>query len=236
MLRQEAGKSRKQKRTAKQMHADLVALGYDGSYGRVAAFVREWRADRQREQQTTGRGTFVPLGSWPARRSSSTGARTGRSSRASAPSCRWRTPSSPHSRAFLLGAYLQQTHEMLFDAHASAFRVLGGVPRRGIYDNMRTAVDAVGRARSAGQRPLRGHGGHYLFEPEFCNRAAGWEKGHVEKNVQDRAPADLAAAIAAALPRLGGAQHLAAERCRAAWQILRHPQWPERTVADGPGR
>jgi hypothetical protein len=31
MLRQEAGKSRKQKRTVKQLHADLVALGYDGS-------------------------------------------------------------------------------------------------------------------------------------------------------------------------------------------------------------
>ena len=27
---------------------------------------------------------------------------------------------------------------------------------------------------------------HYLFEPAFCNRAAGWEKGIVEKNVQDR--------------------------------------------------
>ena len=60
-LRIEAGKSRKQKRTAKQMHADLVALGYEGSYGRVATFVRGWKADRQRDAQTSGRGTFVPL-------------------------------------------------------------------------------------------------------------------------------------------------------------------------------
>ena len=44
-LRIEAGKSRKQRRTAKQMHADLVALGYDGSYNRVAAFARAWKAD-----------------------------------------------------------------------------------------------------------------------------------------------------------------------------------------------
>ncbi len=57
----EANKSRKQKRTAKQMHADLVVLGFDGSYERVAAFVRAWKAERQREQQTSGRGTFVPL-------------------------------------------------------------------------------------------------------------------------------------------------------------------------------
>ncbi|CAM3250088.1 hypothetical protein SPAN111604_13170 [Sphingomonas antarctica] len=60
-LRIEAGKSRKQKRTAKQMHADLVALGFDGSYSRVAAFVRTWKAERQSDQQTSGRGTFVPL-------------------------------------------------------------------------------------------------------------------------------------------------------------------------------
>ena len=61
MLRQEAGKSRKQKRTIKQLHADLVALGYDGSYNRVAAFARDWKVARQREQKTAGRGVFVPL-------------------------------------------------------------------------------------------------------------------------------------------------------------------------------
>jgi transposase len=48
-LLQEADKSRKQKRTTKQLHADLSALGYEGSYARVAAFVRRWKAERQRE-------------------------------------------------------------------------------------------------------------------------------------------------------------------------------------------
>lgn len=51
------------------------------------------------------------------------------------------------SRAFFLQAYPQQTHEMLIDAYNHAFRVLGGVPRRGIYNNMRTAVDKVGRGK-----------------------------------------------------------------------------------------
>ena len=60
-LRIEAGKSRKQRRTVKQLHADLAALGFDGSYGRVAAFARAWKAQRQYEPQTSGRGTFVPL-------------------------------------------------------------------------------------------------------------------------------------------------------------------------------
>jgi transposase len=60
-LKVEASKSRKQKRTVKQLHVDLISLGYEGSYNRVAAFARDWKADRQREQQTIGRGTFVPL-------------------------------------------------------------------------------------------------------------------------------------------------------------------------------
>ena len=51
-----------------------------------------------------------------------------------------------HSRAFLVRAYPLQTHEMLFDAW-HAFRVFGGVPGEGIYDNMKTAVDRVGKGK-----------------------------------------------------------------------------------------
>jgi transposase len=78
-----------------------------------------------------------------------------------------------HSRAFTVRAYLLQTHEMLFDALTQAFRVLGGVPRRGIFDNMRTAVDKTGRARRARSTPASprsaeraGGASHYLFEPD----------------------------------------------------------------------
>jgi transposase len=60
-LKTESRKGRKQKRTMKPLHADLVSLGYEGSYNRVTAFAREWRDDRQRELQTTGRDTFVPM-------------------------------------------------------------------------------------------------------------------------------------------------------------------------------
>ena len=60
-LKTEAVKSRKERRIVKQLRADLVALGFTGSYARVAAFARRWRAVRQRAQQTAGRGTFVPL-------------------------------------------------------------------------------------------------------------------------------------------------------------------------------
>ena len=185
-LKTEAGKSRKQRRTVKQLHADLVALGFTGSYNRVAAFAREWRADRHRELQTTGRGTFVPLVfapgeafqfDWSEDWAMLGGERT---------KLQVAHIKLSHSRAFLLRAYLLQTHEMLFDAHGHAFRVFGGVPARGIYDNMRTAVDRIGKGkeRQVNARFLA-MTSHYVFEPEFCNPAAGWEKGQVEKNVQD---------------------------------------------------
>ncbi|MDH3264294.1 MAG: IS21 family transposase, partial [Paracoccaceae bacterium] len=185
-LKSEAGKSRKQRRTVKQMHADLVVLGFTGSYGRVAAFARQWRADRQREQQTTGRGTFVPLSfrpgeafqfDWSEDFAVLGGERT---------KLRVAHIKLAHSRAFLLRAYPLQTHEMLFDAHWHGFRVFGGVPERGIYDNMRTAVDRVGRGKER-QINIRflAMTNHYVYEPEFCNPAAGWEKGQVEKNVRD---------------------------------------------------
>ena len=68
----------------------------------------------------------------------------------------------------------------------NAFRVLQGIPERAIYDNMKTAVDKVGRGkhRIVNAR-FSAMVSHFLFESEFCNPAAGWEKGQVEKNVRD---------------------------------------------------
>lgn len=185
-LRIEAGKSRKQRRTVKQLHADLVALGFDGSYGRVAAFARAWKTQRQYEQQTSGRGTFVPLVFAPGEAfqfdwSEDWAVLGGERVKLQAAHTKL-----THSKAFIVRAYPLQTHEMLFDALTQAFRVLGGVPHRGIFDNMKTAVDKVGtgKARQVNAR-FAALASHYLFEPEFCNPAAGWEKGQVEKNVQD---------------------------------------------------
>ena len=188
-LKTEAAKSRKQRRTLKQLHGDLVALGYTGSYNRVAAFARKWRVERQREQQTTGRGIFVPLSFRPGEAfqfdwSEDYAVLGGERTKLQVAHIKL-----SHSRAFLVRAYLLQTLEMLFDAHWHGFRVFGGVPERGIYDNMKTAVDRVGRGkeRQVNMRFLA-MANHYVFEPEFCNPAAGWEKGQVEKNVQDARP------------------------------------------------
>jgi transposase len=140
-LRVEAGKGRKVRRTARQFHADLVALGYDGSYARVTAFVRQWRAGREIAQKLAGRGVFVPLAFRPGEAfqfdwSEDWATIAGKRVKLQAAHTKL-----AHSRAFVIRAYKLQTHEMLFDALAEAFRVLGGVPRRGIFDNMRTAVD-----------------------------------------------------------------------------------------------
>jgi hypothetical protein len=120
---------------------------------------------------------------------------------------------------------------MLFDAHYHAFQAFGGVPERGIYDNMKTAVDKVGRGkqRTVNQR-FQAMVSHYLFEAEFCNPAAGWEKGQVEKQVRDmrhRLWHD-----APAFPSLVALNAWLAQRCTALWQELPHPQDRRRTLAD----
>lgn len=185
-LKTEANKPRKQKRTVLQLHADLVSLGYGGSYNRVAAFAREWKAHRQREMNTTGRGTFVPLTFEPGEAFQFDWSEDWAIIGNERTKLQVAHTKLSYSRAFVLRAYLLQTHEMLFDAHNHAFRVLGGVPRRGIYDNMKTAIDKVGRGK---ERDINARflamASHYLFELEFCNPASGWEKGQVEKNVQD---------------------------------------------------
>jgi transposase len=75
---------------------------------------------------------------------------------------------------------------MLFYARGRAFRIFSDVPRRGIYDNMRTAIDSVGVGK---QRWVNARcsaiASHYLLGTDFCNSASGWEKGQVEKKVQD---------------------------------------------------
>ena len=186
MLRLEAGKSRKQKRTIRQLHTDLIGLGYEGSYNRVAAFAREWKAARQREQQTSGRGIYVPLAFLPGEAFQFDWSEDWAIIGGERTKLQVAHFKLSYSRAFTLRAYPQQTHEMLFDAHNHAFGVFGGVPQRGIYDNMRTAVDKVGRGK---QRQVNARFSamvsHFMFEAEFCNPASGWEKGQIEKNVQD---------------------------------------------------
>jgi transcriptional regulator with XRE-family HTH domain len=56
-LKTESTKSRKQKRSVKQMHLDLRALGYEGSYDRVAAFARRWKVDQLERVNSASKST-----------------------------------------------------------------------------------------------------------------------------------------------------------------------------------
>jgi hypothetical protein len=122
---------------------------------------------------------------------------------------------------------------MLFDAHTRSFAALGGVSRRGIYDNMKTAVDKVkkGKGRIVNAR-FAAMCSHYLFDPDFCNVASGWEKGVVEKNVQDSRRRIW---IEAGARRFGSFIELNAwlgERCRSLWADTVHPVHKQFTVAE----
>src|SRR5712675_2217883 len=89
-----------------------------------------------------------------------------------------------HSRMLFVRAYPRETQEMVFDAHDRAFALLKGTCGRGIYDNMKTAVETifVGKKRLYNRRFLQ-MCSHYLVEPVACTPASGWEKGQVENQV-----------------------------------------------------
>ena len=180
-LEADARRPRKDRRTAKMLFQEIRKDGYVGGYTIVCDFIRNWR-----NQGSQSKTAYVPLKfalgeafqfDW---------------------SEEWLVVGGIHrkvlaahtklcaSRAFMLLGYPSQSHEMLFDAHTRAFAAFGGVPKRGIYDNMKIAVDKVtkGNGRVVNTR-FFAMTAHYLFDPDFCNVASGWEKGVVEKNVQD---------------------------------------------------
>jgi len=229
-LKADAGRNKRERRTKGQMWRELCALGYTGSYGRVCAFARAWKAGNG---QAHSKGAFIPLKfqpgeafqfDWSTEYTFIGGLRR-RVELAHTKLCA--------SRAFWLVAYPGQGHEMLFDAHARAFAAFGGVPQRGIYDNMKTAVDQVlaGKKRKINSR-FEAMSGHYLFEPEFCNVASGWEKGIVEKNVRDRRTSIWHHAKDRRWASWEELNLWLAEQSRQAWSELNHPDYPAMKVAD----
>ena len=229
-LKADSGRNKRERRSRTQMWQDLRAQGYAGGYGRVCAFAREWKV----EQSLAGaKAAFIPLKfqhgeafqfDWSTEYTFIGGLRR-RVELAHTKLC--------SSRAFWLVAYPGQGHEMLFDAHARAFEAFGGVPQRGIYDNMKTAVDQVlsGKKRKINAR-FEAMTGHYLFEPEFCNVASGWEKGIVEKNVRDRRASIWHRAKERRWADWGELNDWLAEQSRIAWNELNHPEFATMKVAD----
>jgi transposase len=229
-LQVDARRPKKERRTAKALLKQIGEAGYDGGYSRLTDFIRDWRV--QQGGAAIGKA-FVPLAfelgeafqfDW-SEEGLVVGGIYRRLQVAHMKLCA--------SRAFWLVAYPSQGHEMLFDAHTRSFAALGGVARRGIYDNMKTAVDKVlkGKGRIVNAR-FAVMCAHYLYDPDFCNVASGWEKGVVEKNVQD---SRRRVWIDAREKRFGSMDELnawLAERCMALWNEITHPEHKEFSVAE----
>ena len=228
-LAADAHRPKQSRRSARALFSQIQAQGYRGGYSAVTDFIREWRT----RSDSSPAKAFVPLSfelgeafqfDW--------------SDEAMVVGGVFYNVQVAHlklcaSRAFWLVAYPSQGHEMLFDAHTRSFQALGGVARRGIYDNMKTAVDKVkrGKGRIVNAR-FAAMCSHYLFDPDFCNVASGWEKGVVEKNVQDSRRRIW---IEASARRFGSFIELnawLAERCRSVWADTSHPIHRQFTVGE----
>ena len=229
-LKSNAQRNKHERRTMLAMHHELVVQGYAGSYAQIALFARRFRAEQSAAAHRPG---YVPLKfalgeafqfDWSTEYAWIGGLRR-RLDLSHTKLCA--------SRAFWLVAYPNQSHEMLFDAHAKAFAAFGGVPQRGIYDNMKTAVDRVGfgKKRMVNAR-FEAMAGHYLFEPQFCNVASGWEKGIVEKNVRDRRSSIWIKVRDVRWDNLEQLNTWLAQACIAAWEELSHPEYPALKVAE----
>jgi len=180
MLAEDAGRPRKEQRTAQRLHDGLVQEGFTGSYPTVQRFVKAWREERR---HGVG-GVFIPQSFAPGEAyqfdwSYETVDLGGRPTPVKVAHLRL-----CHSRVFLAAAYLREAQEMVFDAHWRAFSLWGGSCQRGIYDNLKTAVELIftGKARQYNRKFLQ-MASHYLIEPVACTPAAGWEKGQIENQV-----------------------------------------------------
>jgi transposase len=228
-LKADSHRPKRDRRTALMLMTALQKDGFTGCYSLVTRFIR----DQRNQTAEAGKSAYVPLKfelgeafqfDW---------------------SEEWLMVGGLHrkilaahtklcaSRAFMVSGYPAQSHEMLFDAHTRAFTALGGIPKRGIYDNMKTAVDKVckGNGRIVNTR-FFAMTAHYLFDPDFCNVASGWEKGVVEKNVQDARRRIWIDAKQQCFHSFAELNVWLEARCRALWLELRHPDYSGITVAD----
>jgi transposase len=180
LLAENAQRPKRERLTFQRIYEELRLTGYAGGYDAVRRYGRAWE---RREGERTA-AAFVPLSfasgeayqfDWSHEIALLDGVAT---------KVRVAQVRLCHSRMPFVRAYLREAQEMVFDAHERAFQFFKGVPTRGIYDNMKTAVDTiyVGKERKFNRR-FEQLMSHHLVEPTACTPASGWEKGQVENQV-----------------------------------------------------
>jgi transposase len=174
------GKAARERLTLIRLFEELRSRGYDGGYDAVRRYARRWSKERGHSTAAA----FVPLTFAPGEAyqfdwSHEIVLLNGVTVTVKAAHVRL-----CHSRMLFVRAYPRETQEMVFDAHDRAFALFKGTCERGIYDNMKTAVETifVGKDRLYNRRFLQ-MCSHYLVEPVACTPASGWEKGQVENQV-----------------------------------------------------
>jgi transposase len=180
LLETNAKKPARERLTLIRVFEDLRGLGYEGGYDAVRRYARKWRD----EQGALTAGAYVPLSFDPGEAyqfdwSHEIVLLDGVTTIVKVAHMRL-----CHSRMIFVRAYPRETQEMVFDAHERAFSFFKGACTRGIYDNMKTAVETifVGKERKFNRRFAQ-MCSHYLVEPVACTPASGWEKGQVENQV-----------------------------------------------------
>jgi transposase len=179
LLAANAARPSRERLTLMRIFEDLRGLGYAGGYDAVRRYAASWR----RENGATA-SAFVPLSFAPGEAfqfdwSHEIVLLNGVTTIVKVAHVRL-----CHSRMPFVRAYPRESQEMVFDAHDRAFAFFKGACTRGIYDNMKTAVDTVfvGRERVYNRR-FGQMCAHHLIEPVACTPAAGWEKGQALNQV-----------------------------------------------------
>jgi transposase len=180
LLAANADQAARERLTLIRIFEALRDLGYTGGYDAVRRYAKGWR----RERSALTADAFVPLTFAPGEAyqfdwSHEVVVLNGATVTVKAAHLRL-----CHSRMLFVRAYPRETQEMVFDAHDRGFAFFKGACTRGIYDNMKTAVDTifVGKDRLYNRRFLQ-MCAHYLVDPVACTPASGWEKGQVENQV-----------------------------------------------------
>jgi len=180
LLAANEAKTARERLTLIRVFEELRGLGYAGGYDAVRRYARTWR----RERAATAVNAFVPLSFAPGEAYQFDWSHEVVLINGVTVTVKVAHVRLCHSRMLFVRAYPRETQEMVFDAHDRAFAFFKGACTRGIYDNMKTAVDAifVGRERAYNRRFLQ-MCSHYLVDPVACTPASGWEKGQVENQV-----------------------------------------------------
>jgi transposase len=227
MLAINASRASRERLTLMRIFEELRAEGFEGGYDSVRRYAKGWKVS----QASASAAAYVPLSFAPGEAYQFDwshevvliGGTTVTVKVAHVRLC--------HSRMMYVRAYMRESQEMLFDAHDKAFAFFKGACTRGIYDNMKTVVDAifVGRERAYNRRFLQ-MCSHYLVEPVACTPASGWEKGQVENQVSLVRERFFSPRV-----RVRSLEELNAwltDKCIAYARAHKHPEFADRTVWD----